>query len=273
MSGRPVASAQATPAVRVQESAGVPGSGSSPAVLNAFRLLDLLVQRPGGRRLSELARELGMPKSSAFRILATMCRVKVVRYDATAGTYQVGVRLLEYAKAPLNLEADMVREFYRVAGPIHAELNETIQLAVLSAPDVTFIARIDSTRAVRLVTQVGRRLPAHATAVGKAILAFSEAAEVESLISAGLPALTASTVTDPEAFRRELGEARRNGYATESEESSANLSCLSAPVFGPDGSVRAGMTMCVPVSKLSPDRVAVLSKAVRAGARALSAAL
>jgi len=253
--------------------AGVPSGGSSPAVLNAFRLLDVLVQRPGGGRLSDLARELGMPKSTALRILATMCRVRVVRYDAAAGTYQVGARLLEYAKAPLNLEADMVREFYRVAGPIQAEFNETIQLAVLSAPDVTFIARIDSTRAVRLVTQVGRRLPAHATAVGKVILAFSDAAEADSLIAAGLQALTPNTITDPEAFRQELGRARRNGYATESEESSPNLSCLSAPVFGPDGQVRAGLTMCVPVSKISPDRIEVLSEAIRSGARALSAAL
>jgi DNA-binding IclR family transcriptional regulator len=273
MSGTPAASAAARPSVPAQQATGVRSSGSSPAVLNAFRLLDVLVQRPGGGRLSDLAREVGMPKSTALRILATMRRVGVVRYDAAAGTYQVGARLLEYAKAPLNLEADMVREFYRVAGPLHAEFDETIQLAVLSAPDVTFIARIDTTRAVRLVTQVGRRLPAHATAVGKVILAFSEADEVDSLISAGLPSLTPNTITDPEAFRRELGQARRNGYATESEESSANLSCLSAPVFGSDGVVRAGMTMCVPVSKISPDRVAVLSEAVRAGARALSAAL
>jgi IclR family acetate operon transcriptional repressor len=134
-----------------------------------------------------------------------------------------------------------------------------------------FIARIDSTKVVRLVTQIGGRLPAHATAVGKAILAFSDAAEVDRIIAAHLPRLTANTITDPAAFRAELDRARRDGYATESEESSANLSCVSAPVFGPDDMVRAGITVCVPVSRLTPGQSASLAEAVGRCARALSA--
>ncbi len=127
----------------------------------------------------------------------------------------------------------MVREFYRPAAPIHAQLDETIQLAVLSAPDVTFIARIDSTRAVRLVTHVGRRLPAHATAVGKAILAFSDPAEIEQVLAAGRRRLTDATITEPAALLEVLDQAQRDGHAREAEESSANLSCFAAPVFGP----------------------------------------
>ena len=180
---------------------------SSPAVVTAFRLLDLLIQRPSGARLADLARDLSLPKSSALRILATMCQIGVVRRDESTGNYQPGTRLLDYAKAPLNFDMDLVREFYRVAEPMHAELNETIQLAVLSATDVMFIARIDSTKVVRLVTQIGRRLPAHATAVGKAILAFSDAADVDRIIAAGLPRLTANTITDPVALRAELDQA------------------------------------------------------------------
>lgn len=245
---------------------------SSRAVATAFHILDLLVRRPDGARLSELSRELGVPKSTALRILVTLCEIGVVRQGATK-TYRIGPRLLDYAKAPLGLEPDMVREFYRIARPIHAELNETIQLAVLSAPDVTFLAHLDSTRAVRLVTHVGRRLPAHATATGKAILAFSDPVEVERLLTAGLTRHTDHTITDPATFLDVLDAARRNGYATEVEETSANLSCYSAPVFGPDGLVRAGITICVPTGHVSPDRATVLIGAVREGARELSAAL
>jgi DNA-binding IclR family transcriptional regulator len=246
---------------------------SSPAVVNAFRLLDVLMQRPNGARLSDLARDLGLPKSSALRLLGTMCQIGVVRRQHATGNYQTGTRLLDYAKAPLDFDMDLVREFYRVAEPMHAELNETIQLAVLSAADVMFIARIDSTKAVRLVTEIGRRLPAHATGVGKAILAFSDPADVDRIIAAGLPKLTANTITDPVAFRAELDRARQNGFATESEESSPNLSCLSAPVLGPDGLARAGMTVCVPVSRLTPEQSAPLAQAVRSCAQALTAAL
>lgn len=243
---------------------------SSPAVVTAFRLLDLLIQRPSGARLADMARDLSLPKSSALRILATMCQIGVVRRDESTGNYQPGTRLLDYAKAPLNFDMDLVREFYRVAQPMHARLDETVQLAVLSATDVMFIARIDSTKVVRLVTQIGRRLPAHATAVGKAILAFSDAADVDRIIGAGLPKLTANTITDPVAFRAELDRARRDGYATESEESSPNLSCVSAPVFGPDDFVRAGITVCVPVSRLTPAQSASLAEAVCRCAHAVS---
>jgi DNA-binding IclR family transcriptional regulator len=156
---------------------------------------------------------------------------------------------------------------------MHARLDETIQLAVLSSPDVTFVARLDSSKAVRLVTQVGKRLPAHATAVGKAILAFSDHAEIERVLSSGLPQFTENTITDPAEFLGVLDQARREGYATEVEESSVNLSCFSAPVLGPDGMARAGLTICVPKHDVDAARSAELIREVRAGARELSETL
>jgi IclR family transcriptional regulator, KDG regulon repressor len=246
---------------------------TSRAVTTAFRIVDVLATRPGGVRLSQLARELAVPKSSALRILNTLCELGITRADYETKAYWLGTRMLSYAKAPLGLEADLVREFYHVATPIHGRLDETIQLAILSSPDVTFLARIDSTRAVRLVTQVGRRLPAHATAVGKAILAYSDPAEVERVLAAGLHRYTENTITDRVTFLEAINQARRDGYAIEVEESSLNLSCFSAPVFGTDGLVRAGITICVPTGHVSPDRCAVLIEAVCAGALALTRAL
>jgi DNA-binding IclR family transcriptional regulator len=246
---------------------------TSPAVTTAFRIVDVLASRPGGVRLSDLARELGAPKSSTLRILNTLCELDIVRSDAETKFYRLGQRIRSYADIPTRTESDMIREFYRIAEPIHARLDETIQLAVLSNPDVTFLAKIDSSRAVRLVTQIGRRLPAHATAVGKAILAFSEDAEVERVIAAGLPRCTDNTITDPDVFRRVLRQARQERYAIEVEEASANLSCFSAPILGPDGVARAGVTICVPTMNVRPDRGAEFIRAIQAGATRLSATL
>jgi IclR family KDG regulon transcriptional repressor len=246
---------------------------TSPAVTTAFRIVDALASRPGGLRLSELARELGAPKSSTLRILNTLCELDIVRSDPETKSYRLGQRIRSYADIPSATESDLIREFYRFAEPIHARLDETIQLAVLSSPDVTFLAKIDSSRAVRLVTKVGRRLPAHATAVGKAILAFSEDLEIDMIIAAGLPRLTDNTITDPDEFRRVLRQARQDGYATEVEEASDNLSCFSAPILGPDGVARAGLTMCVPTKHVSPDRGAELIRAVQAGAAKLTGTL
>ncbi|MGO8956663.1 MAG: IclR family transcriptional regulator [Streptosporangiaceae bacterium] len=247
---------------------------TSPSVATAFRIVEMLASRPGGARLSELARELAVPKSSALRILNTLCELDIVRSDQETKAYRIGRRMLSYAAGPLELaEPDLLREFYRIAAPIHARLDETIQLAVLSSPDVMFLARIDSTKVVRLVTQIGRRLPAHATAAGKAILAYSDSGEVDKVLAAGLHSRTDNTITDPGEFLRVLEKVRMEGYATEVEEASANLSCFSAPVSGADGRARAGMTICVPTGRVGADRSAELIDAVRAGAQALSKAL
>lgn len=246
----------------------------APAVAKAFRIVDVLAtRRPGGAKLSDLARELSLPKSSTLRILNTLCELGVARADAETKSYYLGPRLLSYASTAAHDESDLVRQFYRTAGPMHARLDETIQLAVLSSPDVTFVARLDSSKAVRLVTHVGKRLPAHATAVGKAILAFSDQAEVEQVLLGGLPQFTENTITDQAEFLRILDQARRDGYATEVEESSANLSCFSAPVLGPDGMARAGLTICVPTRNVDAARSAELIREVQAGARELSGTL
>lgn len=246
---------------------------SSRAVATAFGMLGMLAERPGGARLSDLAGELQIPKSTARRILGTLCDLGVVRHDRPTRTYRVGSRLLEYAKFPLGLEPEMIREFHRVVTPIHAKQDETMQLAILSAPDVVFIARVDSSRAVRLVTHIGRRLPAHATAAGKAILAFSDPAEIDQVIGGGLVRYTDNTITDPSRFLTVLDDVRRAGFATEIEESSSNLSCFAAPVFGPDGLVRAGLTICVPTGHVSRDRGKLLIGAARTAAQQLSARL
>lgn len=97
---------------------------------------------------------------------------------------------------------------------------------------------------------MGRTLPAHASATGKAILAFGPRQQVEAVIAAGLPALTERTITDPMVLRVELEQTRQLGYATESAESATNLSCLSAPVWGDSAGVVGAVALCIPIARL-----------------------
>lgn len=243
---------------------------NSASVVAAFAILDALCQRRGGMRLSALARELSLPKTSALRILSTLCEVGVVRHEAGNHLYWPGPRLLDYGRAQLGLHPDMISAFYEVATPVNTELDETIQLAILTGTEVTFLARLDSTKAVRLITQVGRRLPVHATAAGKAILAFSEPSTVRNMVRPGLSRLTDNTITDPDDFMEVLAKARAQGYAIEVEESSANLSCFAAPVFGADGQVCAGLTLCIPTGSVPTVRGRELIETARSTADQLS---
>ncbi len=246
---------------------------ASGSVVGAFAILDALCQGRAGKRLSALAREVGIPKTSALRILGTLCKLGVVRHDETTHLYWAGPRLLDYSRAHLGIAPDMISAFYQVATPVNAALNETMQLAILTGTEVTFLARLDSSRAVRLVTQVGRRLPAHTTAAGKAILAFSPPAVVREVVTPGLVRLTDRTVTEPAAFLSLLEQVRINGYASEVEESTTDLSCFAAAVFGAEGQVCAGLTVCIPTADIAPDRAQRLIATAQDTAHRISALL
>lgn len=246
---------------------------ASGSVVGAFAILDALCQGHGGKRLSAIAREVGVPKTSALRILGTLCELGVVRHDQATHLYWAGPRLLDYGRAQLGIAPDMIAAFYQVATPVNAALDETMQLAILTGTEVTFLARLDSSRAVRLITQVGRRLPAHATAAGKAILAFSSPAVVGEVVKPGMARLTDQTVTEPAALLSLLKQVRIDGYAREVEESTTDLSCFAAPVFGVEGQVCAGLTVCIPTADVAPDRTRRLIATAQDTAQQISALL
>jgi DNA-binding IclR family transcriptional regulator len=224
--------------------------------VTAVRVLDVLATCQGSASLDELTKALGEPRSSVHRILNTLVESDLLQRPRLRGGYRIGPKAMTWGSAFLN-SVNLVDEFRAVAEPAVARINETMQLAVLDLPDVVFVAHVDSNRAVRLATAVGRRLPAHATAAGKVLLAFVEGPLADAYGERPLAQLTPRTVTSLEELDRHLARARRRGWAEASEESSANLTCLAAPVRSYDGMVVAAMTICVPepALKLSDRRV------------------
>jgi len=246
---------------------------TSPAVVTAFAILDLLAGRDSPARLAEVVTALSLPKTSALRVLRTLVSLDVVRRDAATGGYRIGPRLGDYAHVPDGFESLLVRAFPDAARPLKEHLDETVQLAILTGTTVTFVAKLDTSRAVRLVTYVGRQLPAHASASGKAILAYAGPAARQAVLDTGLPRVGPRTITDPAEFLATLDRVRSDGYASETEESAANLRCFSAPVFDGAGIVRASFTVCVATIHITEERSQALIDSVRAGALQLGRAL
>jgi IclR family acetate operon transcriptional repressor len=246
---------------------------TSPAIVTAFAILDLLAGREAPVRLAEVVTALSLPKTSALRVLRTLVSLDVVRRDGATGGYRIGPRLADYAHVPDRVESLLMREFPDAARPLQERLDETVQLAVLTGTTVTFVSKLDTSRPVRLVTYVGQQLPAHASASGKAILAHAGPPALQALLDGGLPRVGPRTITDPAEFLAALERVRSDGYATETEESAADLRCFAAPVFDGGGTVRAAFTVCVATIHVPEDRCRVLIDSVRAGARQLSQAL
>jgi DNA-binding IclR family transcriptional regulator len=196
------------------------------AVDRALSVVEALTDG-NSRTLSDLAAELAVPKSTLHGILRTLEGRGWLQSDGA--TYRLGVRSLLPGAG--YLEADAV---VSISSPILddlvAEFDETIHLARLDAGDIVYIAKRDSVQPLRLFSSVGRRLPAHATAMGKALLAARTDAEVDALLDYPLRALTPSTIVEREPLRRELDEIRKRGYAIDAGESTVGLTCTAVVI-------------------------------------------
>ena len=229
----------------------------------AALLLDCLAagDSPG---ISELARRSGLAKTTVFRLVHELAGCGLV--ELTADGARLGMRLFE-----LGSSVPRQRSLAEAARPhmrdLHEATRETVHLAVLDGAEVVYIEIQHGRPSQRLPSRVGGRMPAHATGVGKAILAFSPPEVAAAVIAAGLERRTARTIVVPGALRRELARIRESGVSFDREESGPGIVCAASPVFGAGGAVLAALSLTGWSSRLDLERVA---PAVRTAALALS---
>jgi IclR family KDG regulon transcriptional repressor len=167
---------------------------------------------------------------------------------------------------------DLVREAQSVARDVAAACDEAVHVAVLEGADVIYLVKVDSTHPVRMVSGVGRRLPAHCTAVGKILLAGLRRAELDAVLAKDpLPGMTAESITDPERLRAHLEDVRAEGIAVDMGESDSAMRCVAAAVRDHSGATVAAMSVSAPIIRWTPQAHPRWTELVRDGAAALSA--
>jgi DNA-binding IclR family transcriptional regulator len=207
------------------------GAGSlAPAVTRAAAILDALAEQPlTAVPLSDLARRLDIPKSSVANICLALVEAGLVRRVGSG--FQLGRRLAELGGAYLTA-VDQVQEFYELADQLPVASEETTQMALLDGLDVTYLARHDGRQPIRLASEIGRRLPASCTALGKAALASLDPADLAGRLR-GVESLPVMT---PKSHRRvadlldDLDNVRRCGYAVDDEETAEGIVCLGVAI-------------------------------------------
>ena len=207
--------------VKAADGAAAPGVKSADRTVE---LLELLSRTSEPLTLSEIQRELSYPKSSLFVLLRTLVARGWVETDRRGTGYSIGVRALLVGTSYLDRDP-VIRAATRVLEELRAEVNETVHLARLDGADVVYLASRESAHQLRLTSRVGRRLPAHATSLGKALLAQRSDEEVDAILPAELVALTPQTLTDRAALFADLAATRERGYAFERGENTAGLGC------------------------------------------------
>ena len=246
--------------------------GTVRSVAKAMELLQLLSERGEPLSLTEIARMQELPKSTAFGLLNTLREYEMVS-QGRDGRYSLGIRLFEY-----GCRVSRAWNVPRLARPYleqrTAQVNVSAVLSIREGDRVMTLDQVEGHGSLRVVSEVGGRLPLHCTSQGKVFLAALAQSEAQALLGRRpLTAYTPHTVTDAAQLLASLEQVRRQGYAVEDGEYKIGLRSVSAPVYGVDGAVRCTVGIVGMLRSTHSEEFRRAVEQVTAAGRMLSAAL
>ncbi len=239
------------------------------SVDRAAALLLALGDSQGEAGVTELARRLGLHKSTASRLLATLQKRGLVEQDDESGKYRLGlvvIRLAERAERTLDLRGIAMDELERLGRLTH----ETVSLVVLDGDAVLTVAQREGSNLAAVADWTGRTSPLHCVAGGKVLLSAMAERDVLRIVRSGLVAHTERTITELEPLLEELARTRRRGYGSDLGEYLPSVCGVAAPIRDARGAVVAAVTIWGPVVRLSPRRIPELAAQARRAAAAIS---
>jgi DNA-binding IclR family transcriptional regulator len=236
--------------------AGTPeGNGTTAPVQSVDRAITILelLAREGESSVTEIAAGLGVHKSTAFRLLATLETHRLVEQINDRGRYRLGVGNLRLAGAT-TARLDVVSEARPVARQLAADTGETVNITVRSEESALYLDQVAGSSALQSHNWVGQRIPLHATSNGKVLLSELSEEELDEAVP-DLARYTSETVTSRERLLAELGEVRRLGYALAVDELEAGLTAAAAPIRSAHGDIIASMSISGPTFRLTRARL------------------
>ncbi len=235
---------------------------TAPGVQSVDRALTILgiLARLGEAGVTEIAGELAVHKSTAFRLVATLESHGMVEQNEDRGKYRLGVGVLRLAGAT-TARLDVVQEARPVCRKLAADSGETVNIAVLSDRSALYLDQVAGQSALQSHNWVGQHIPLHATSNGKVLLSGLSGEEVDQRLPR-LPSYTPGTVTSRARLRRELAEVREQGYAVAVDELEVGLTAIAAPIRNAHGDVIASLSVSGPTFRLGETRVKELVPAV-----------
>jgi DNA-binding IclR family transcriptional regulator len=222
-----------------------------PALLRAQGILQLLLGRQDPVTAADMIALTGLPRSTLYLLLDALEQQRWIE-KKDAG-YIVGLGLYELGSAYLH--HDGLQDAFRVAAATFVErYNEVLQLAVLDGVEVVYLAREDAHSTVRLMSDLGSRLPAHACALGKALLSQIDDSRLIALLPEKLAAVTSRTLRDRNLLLRELATVRKQGFARDNQEIADGLICFAVYIGETPLGKRVAVSTSIPSGRLGDDR-------------------
>ena len=243
------------------------------SVERAIDVLDCLSGDSPWMGLTEISRQLGISKSGAHRLLASLEDKGMVQQDPVSRRYGLGPKVLALASGFLK-RIDLSAECRPHMRRLRDVTGETVILQVVQGFQRVCVDEVPSTQPVRWTMDPGTAVPLHAGAASKVILAFMPPEEVEHIIrEVGLPPVTPHTIVDPDRLRAELAVIREEGVAISVEEAGVGAAAIAAPIFDHVGRVVAALSIAGPSARWTPERMRQFAEPLKEAVRQISAAM
>lgn len=241
-------------------------------ISKVFKILEAIEASPSGLALKSICDATRLNKSTAHRFLKHLERDGYL-IRSESGKYLIGPKLSQ-----IGARADHRATLQAVSRPILLELwkstRETVNLATLDHGNVLYLEVIESPHEFRLSSRIGTRRSPHATALGKALVAFLHEEHREQALSGlNFQPLTPNTIMNLVQFRQELEKVRRQGFAVDDEETTLGARCVSAPILNVEGQAVAAISVSGPITRIGREQVTALSAAVIQAASSISSAM
>ncbi|KQV17304.1 hypothetical protein ASC97_30480 [Rhizobium sp. Root1203] len=233
---------------------------------------DLGVGSAGGVRLSDLVAYLEYPHPTVHRLLGDLKKAGFVAQDPDSNRYRLGPKILLLSAQCLG-GMDLRRIAQPIVSNLVEELGSTTHIGIREGSSIIYIDKFESLRSTRLGSSIGQRRKATTTALGKAILAFTDGDEVEAVLADGLEKLTPHSVTNADEFRKQLERVHARGWAIDDEECEIGIRCAAAPIFDYSSAVVAALSMSFIASQVSRKELEKHAKRVAAVASQISSEL
>lgn len=247
---------------RVASKESLRASGQVQSLSRALKLLNALSHHPQGLSLSEVAHHVGLPNSTAHRLLTTLQNERFVRFEADRSAWLIGVQAFRVGSAFVRS-----RDLVTIARPYMRRLmeqsGETVNLAIADRNEVIYLAQVETQKMMRAIAGPGGRAAIHCSGVGKALLAHvDEEALDKTLSQIQFHRESPSTLVTAADLRRDLERTLRRGYAIDNEENAVGLRCVAAVIFDEHGGPLAALSVSGPTARLTDQRIPNLGQAV-----------
>ncbi len=256
--------------VRIPSKESLRASGQVQSLSRALKLLNALSYYVQGISLSEVAQEVGMPNSTAHRLLTTLQNERYVRFDNERSVWMIGVQAFRVG-ATFVRSRDLVAISRPYMRRLMVQSGETVNLGMADRGEIIYLAQVETQKMMRAIAGTGGRAAMHCSGIGKALLAYmNEEDRGRTLDSLQFHRETANTITSVELFNRQIPDITRNQYAVDDEENAIGLRCVAGVIFNEFGEPMAGLSVSGPTARLTDARLPALGAMVSEVAAAIT---